>query len=94
MEHTALIYLVFTAVVIVSLIADLGLISKKDKIITLRDSVYQSIFWVLISLAFCGFLWFENGQEDAVQFLSAYLLEKSLSVDNIFVFIIIFNFFN
>lgn len=93
MEHTALIYLVFTAVVIVSLIADLGLISKKDKIITLRDSVYQSIFWVLISLAFCGFLWFENGQEDAVQFLSAYLLEKSLSVDNIFVFIIIFNFF-
>lgn len=93
MEHTALIYIVFTAVIIVSLIADLGLISKKDKIITLRDSVYQSIFWVLISLAFCAFLWYENGQEDAVQFLSAYLLEKSLSVDNIFVFIIIFNFF-
>jgi len=53
----------------------------------------QTIFWVILSVAFCGFVWYERGKTDAVQYISAYLLEWSLSIDNIFVFIIIFNFF-
>ena len=92
-----MIYLVFSAVIIVALIFDLGLLSKKGKIVSLKAALVQTGFWVLLSFLFCGFIWFENaggnGKEDAVAYISAYLLEWSLSIDNIFVFIIIFSFF-
>jgi len=69
------------------------LLSKKNAVISLKTALIQTIFWVLLSLAFCGFIWFERGKTDAIQYISAYLLEWSLSIDNIFVFIIIFTFF-
>jgi tellurite resistance protein TerC len=97
MEKTQLIYLVFSAVIITALALDLGLLSKKNKTISLKTALVQTIFWVLLSVAFCGFIWFENeggnGKQDAISYISAYLLEWSLSIDNIFVFIIIFSFF-
>jgi tellurite resistance protein TerC len=97
MEKTQLIYLVFSAVIITALALDLGLLSKKNKTINLKTALVQTIFWVLLSVAFCGFIWFENeggnGKQDAISYISAYLLEWSLSIDNIFVFIIIFSFF-
>jgi tellurite resistance protein TerC len=97
MDKNQLIYLVFSAVIIVALVLDLGLLSKKNQTIGLKTALIQTIFWVLLSVAFCGFIWFENeggnGKADAVSYISAYLLEWSLSIDNIFVFIIIFSFF-
>lgn len=93
MNSTQLIYIVFSAVIIIALIVDLGLLSKKNAIITLKAALIQTIFWVALSCAFCGFIWFEKGEKQAVQYISAYLLEWSLSIDNIFVFIIIFSFF-
>ncbi len=90
---TELIYLVFGGVILVALVLDLGLLSKKNKTISLKTALVQTCFWVLLSLAFCAFIWYEKGQEDAIQYISAYLLEWSLSIDNIFVFIIIFSFF-
>src|SRR5882757_1674760 len=97
MNKEQVIYIVFAAVVIVALIFDLGLLSKKNKKITLKTALIQTIFWVLLSVAFCGFIWIENedghGKADAIAYISAYLLEWSLSIDNIFVFIIIFSFF-
>ena len=93
MNTTQLIYLVFSGVIIIALILDLGLLSKKNAIISLRMALIQTIFWVILSLAFCAFIWYENGKTDAIQYISAYLLEWSLSIDNIFVFIIIFSFF-
>ncbi|MEO5889275.1 MAG: TerC/Alx family metal homeostasis membrane protein [Ferruginibacter sp.] len=93
MDNKLLIYLVFGSVVILALIFDLGLLSKKNKVITLKTALIQTTFWVALALAFCVFLWIENGQEDALQYVSAYFLEWSLSIDNIFVFIIIFSFF-
>jgi tellurite resistance protein TerC len=97
MEKTQIIYLVFSVVIVLALIFDLGLLSKKNQVITLKTALIQTAFWVLLSIAFCGFIWFENegghGKTDAVSYLSAYLLEWSLSIDNIFVFIIIFTFF-
>jgi tellurite resistance protein TerC len=97
MDKTQLIYLVFSAVIIVALIFDLGLLSKKNQVISLKTALLQTIFWVLLSFAFCGFIWYENdggnGKNDAISYISAYLLEWSLSIDNIFVFIIIFAFF-
>jgi tellurite resistance protein TerC len=93
MNNSLLIYLVFTGVVILALFFDLGLLSKKNTVVTLKKAIVQTIFWVTLAFAFSAFIWYKNGSNDALQYLSAYLLEWSLSVDNIFVFIIIFSFF-
>ncbi len=93
MDTTQLIYIVFSVVILVALVLDLGLLSKKNSVISLKMALIQTIFWVLLSLAFCAFIWYENGKNDAIMYISAYLLEWSLSIDNIFVFIIIFSFF-
>lgn len=97
MDKTSLTYIIFGIVILVALILDLGLLSKKGKVLSMKTALYQTLFWVALSLAFCGFIWFENlygnGKESAIQYISAYLLEWSLSIDNIFVFIIIFSYF-
>ena len=97
MNKEQVIYLVFGAVIIAALAFDLGLLSKKNKVVSVKAALIQTAFWVLLSLAFCGFIWMENeggnGNSDAISYISAYLLEWSLSIDNIFVFIIIFAFF-
>ena len=97
MDKQQIIYLVFGLVVIVALIFDLGLLSKKNQKIGLKTALIQTSFWVALSFSFCAFIWWENdggaGKKDAILYISAYLLEWSLSIDNIFVFIIIFSFF-
>src|SRR4051812_38234738 len=93
MTNSLMIYLIFGAVILIALVFDLGLLSKKNKVITLKNALVQTMFWVALALAFGVFLWLTTGVEDALQYVSAYLLEWSLSIDNIFVFIIIFNFF-
>lgn len=90
MTPTEISYLTFGIVLVLALVFDFGLFSKKNSHITMKSAFYQSIFWVLISLAFCVFLYFEDGSKVATKFLTAYLMEKSLSIDNIFVFILIF----
>jgi len=59
----------------------------------LKKALFQTIFWVALAMAFFVFLWFEDGHSIALQYFSAYLMEWSLSIDNIFVFILIFTFF-
>jgi tellurite resistance protein TerC len=97
MEKWQIIYLVFVVVIGIALVLDLGLLSKKNAVITLKTALIQTGFWVLLSLLFSIFIWYENdggqGKQDALLYISAYLLEWSLSIDNIFVFIIIFSFF-
>lgn len=78
---------------ILALVFDLGLLSKKTSHITMRKALMQTIFWVTLALSFMFFVWYEYGREIAVEYLSAYLTEWSLSIDNIFVFILIFSFF-
>lgn len=67
--------------------------SKANKAITIKQALMQTFFWVVLALAFFIFLWAENGQALALQYLSGYLMEWSLSIDNIFVFILIFSSF-
>lgn len=93
MTTDQLTYLLFGGVVIVALIFDLGLLSKKNSHITLKKALWQTILWVSIAVAFMFFVWFEYGRTVATEYLSAYLTEWSLSIDNIFVFILIFSFF-
>jgi tellurite resistance protein TerC len=86
-------YLVFGIVLILALVFDLGLLSKKGSSITMRKALQQTLFWVGLSVAFFGYLWFSKGSAPAVKYILAYLMEWSLSIDNIFVFILIFSFF-
>ncbi|MGK2863100.1 MAG: TerC/Alx family metal homeostasis membrane protein [Chitinophagaceae bacterium] len=86
-------YLVFGAILVLALVFDLGLLSKKGKKVTIRQALYQTFFWVGLALAFFIFMWIENGETIALEYLSAYLMEWSLSIDNIFVFILIFSSF-
>ena len=86
-------FLAFGSLLILALVFDLGLLSKKSSHVTIKKAIWQTAFWVSLAILFFGFLWFENGHEIAVKYLSAYLMEWSLSIDNIFVFILIFGFF-
>ncbi|MBL7733089.1 MAG: TerC/Alx family metal homeostasis membrane protein [Chitinophagaceae bacterium] len=94
MTRDQITYIVFGVILIASLVADLGLLSKKNQKVTIRQALYQTFFWVGLALAFFVFMWIENGQKPALEYLSAYLMEWSLSIDNIFVFILIFSAFS
>lgn len=86
-------YLVFGIVILLALVFDLGLLSKKSAEISIKKAIIQTCFWVSLALAFFFFLWWGEGKSAALEYISAYLMEWSLSIDNIFVFILIFSFF-
>lgn len=93
MIHSALVWLGFIVFVICMLVLDLGLFQRKAHIIKIRESLLLTGFWISLAAFFCfGIYWFK-GQKSALEFLAGYLLEESLSVDNIFVFLIIFSYF-
>ena len=94
MSRDSISYIVFGIVLLLALIFDLGLLSRKDKKVTIKKALLQTIFWVALGFAFFVFMWFENGKTVALQYISAYLMEWSLSIDNIFVFILIFTSFS
>ncbi len=93
MKSQQITYLVFGIVLSLALVFDLGLLSKKNKSITIKQALTQTMFWVALALGFFVFMWWEEGQKSALEYISAYLMEWSLSIDNIFVFILIFNAF-
>jgi len=93
MNSTQITYLVFGIVLILAIVLDLDLLSKKGSTVSIKKALFQTGFWVVLALAFFVFLWFQNGHKMALEYLSAYLMEWSLSIDNIFVFILIFTFF-
>lgn len=78
---------------ILALVFDLGLLSKKNRTVTIRQALMQTFFWVSLALAFFVYVWIERGQQTALEYISGYLMEWSLSIDNIFVFILIFSSF-
>jgi len=93
MTPDQIVYTVFGIVVVLALVADLGLLSKKNTTVTIKTALQQTIFWVTLALAFFVFVWWEEDQKTALEYISAYLMEWSLSIDNIFVFILIFTAF-
>jgi tellurite resistance protein TerC len=93
MTTDQIVYAVFGVVVLSALILDLGFLSKKNTTITIRQALQQTFIWVMLALGFFAFMWVEEGQKLAFEYLSGYLMEWSLSIDNIFVFILIFDSF-
>jgi len=90
MEHTLLEWSAFLAFVLLMLALDLGVFNRKDHVVGPREAIGWSALWVALALAFGGFLWVRDGSEVGLQYLTGYVIEKSLSVDNIFVFVVIF----
>jgi len=93
MDAQALLLTIFCFVIVGFLILDLGYFNKKSHRIEFKPALYQTIFWVAISVVFGGLIHFMIGKEQAVQFLTAYVTEKMLSIDNLFVMMMIFSFF-
>lgn len=86
-------WLVFVAVVLVLLVLDLGVLHKDQHEIGVKESLLLSSFYITIALAFGGWIWFEMGREPALEYLTGFVVEKSLAMDNIFVIAMIFSFF-
>lgn len=89
---------VFSVVVIVMLLLDLGIFNKKSHVISNKEAAVWSLVWISVSMIFSIFIYIltneTSGLEKFAQFQSAYWIEKALSVDNLFVFILVFGFFN
>ena len=83
-------WLGFILLVAVFLILDLGIFHRKKHTLSIKEAVIWSIVWFVLSMIFNVFIWLEFGKETGLQFFTGYLLEKSLSVDNLFVILLIF----
>lgn len=101
-EHPYWVWLLFFSVVLIALFVDIGIVNRKSHAPTRKETVAWSVVWVSLALAFNGFVYWQVGTHyndwglalvQAKLFLTGYLIELSLSVDNLFVFLLIFTFF-
>jgi tellurite resistance protein TerC len=83
----------FNVFILAMLAFDLLIINKKEKEVTFKESILWVAFWSSLAMAFNGLVYYWFGPEKAFEFLTGYVIEWSLSVDNLFVFIVIFNYF-
>ena len=93
METSPLIWLGFNLFIVVMLVLDLGVFHRKSEVMSFKQAIGWSIFWISLAGVFNLGLWYYRGPDDAMSFLTGYLLEKSLSVDNLFVFLLLFSYF-
>ena len=83
----------FNAFVLLMVALDLGVFHRKAHEVSLKEAGFWSVVWVGLALGFNAWIWSAWGPDAGLQFLTGYLIEKSLSVDNIFVFVLLFSFF-
>ena len=83
----------FNLFVLAVLALDLGVFHKKSEPVSLKNALGWSAVWITLALAFCVLVYFWHGKQPALEFLTGYLIEQSLSVDNLFVFLVLFQFF-
>jgi tellurite resistance protein TerC len=94
MTNTSLVtWLLFGAVILALLFIDLFVVHRKPHVVKLREALLVSGGWIAISLLFNVWIYFSRGRAAGLDFLTAYFVEKSLSIDNIFLFIVIFRAF-
>jgi len=93
MDAQQYLFILFWVIVIGFLVVDLGYFNRRAHVIGPKSALIQSIFWVAISFCFAFLILLFLGSEKATSFMSAYVVEKMLSVDNLFVIMLIFSFF-
>jgi tellurite resistance protein TerC len=84
---------IFLGLVLGLLALDLGVVNRKANVSTVKSALRWSAFWIGIGLAFGAWVWLDRGREAGVAYLSCYVTEEALSVDNLFVFLAIFTYF-
>lgn len=86
-------WIAFSAIVVIMLVIDLGVLNRKAHTITVKEAFWTSLLWIGVALAFnvSVFLWL--GTQSGLEFFTGWLIEKALSVDNLFVFLVIFSYF-
>lgn len=94
MNFSVLHWVIFGVFILLMLTLDLGVFHRKAHIVKIKEALIWSSIWITIALLFNLGIYIYDGKEPALQFLSGYVIEKSLSVDNIFVFILIFSYFH
>jgi len=93
MSNQAIMWLAFNTLVVIMLVIDLGL-HRKSHEVSFREALYWSGVWIALALLFNAGIYHFLGETRALEFFTGYIIEKSLSVDNLFVFIMIFTYFN
>lgn len=93
MSESWLEFGLFNALIIVLLLVDLGLFHRKSHVIKMPEAVKMSILWISLALLFNIYVLIAHGGQKGLEFFTGYIIEKSLSVDNLFVFLTIFSFF-
>ena len=94
MSSSLLLWLSFATVIGVMFIIDLGIFNRKSHVISFREALAWTIAWFSLAMCFNVWIYFTMGQQKALEFLTGYIIEESLSVDNLFVFIMIFSYFH
>ena len=91
--HPPIVWLGFTALIALLLFLDLGVLNRRSHVLSTKEAAAWSGGLVTLAMAFCAFLWYREGSRYGLEFLTGYLIELSLSVDNLFVFILVFQYF-
>lgn len=101
LQNQTLLYGAFILFVLGMLTLDLGVFHRRDHVVSVRESFIWTAVWIVLALAFMAFIYYRyemispgRGSGAALEFLTGYLIEKSLSIDNVFVFLLIFSYFN
>jgi tellurite resistance protein TerC len=92
-QHGLAVWLGFTGLVVALLVLDLGVLNRRSHVLTMKEAMSWSLGLITFALLFGLFLWWREGAQQALEYFTGYLIELSLSVDNLFVFILIFNYF-
>jgi tellurite resistance protein TerC len=94
LSHQVILFIVFNVVVFIMLFLDLKVFQKKAHKVGMKEAAVWSVIWIGLALLFNLFVWYDLGHQKALEYFTGYLIEKSLSVDNLFVFIMIFSYFS
>jgi len=91
--HDVALYGGFVAFILLMLAIDLGVFNRQAHVVSLKEAVLWSIIWTIVALAFNVGVFYFEGTTKALEFFTGYIVERSLSFDNIFVFVLIFSYF-
>lgn len=93
MDTPLIFWISFNLFVLVMLALDLGVFHRKSHEVSVKEALTWTFVWIFLAMVFNGIIWTWRGQQQALEFFTGYLVEKALSVDNIFVFIVVFTYF-
>jgi len=93
MEYSIWAWAGFGLFILLMLALDLGVLNRKAHAVTYREATVWSVVWVLLAMAFAGIVFWKTDRQTGFEFLTGYVIELSLSVDNLFVFLLIFSYF-